>query len=311
MAYQAPPRSRKKGMGILSGVLLARLIPFVVLPICGITTCVACAKVRTDKPSDDASRAADGANQPPVSLPQPIGLSGTPAPPPTPEVVQTGPRSLWDAYQKNEVGADNSFRGKRLRLGGVVHDVKKDAFNSIVVDIAATVATPGGALHGPGTITCRFGDEWSQQIGAIERGQLLGLECNGRGMTLGTPQLDDCSVTWTQPKDLEPFAAVLGPSYELCLLAPEDIARVRKILVDGKLVDGGPLSARKRGELAQVDGVRQAASDALSKAGVDPLPCEHPAIWIFKGCDGMGQGTAPQCSSELVKLTWKHIHVQK
>jgi hypothetical protein len=41
-----------------------------------------------------------------------------------------------DAYQKTEVGADNSFRGKRIRLGGVVHDIKKDTFNIIVVDIA-------------------------------------------------------------------------------------------------------------------------------------------------------------------------------
>ena len=262
MAYQAPPRSRKKRIGILSRVLPARFILFVVLPICGIATCVACAKARTDKPSDDASRAADGANQPPVSLPQPIGLSGTPAPPPPPEVVQTGPRSLWDSYQKNEVGADNSFRGKRLRLGGVVYDVKKDAFNTIVVDIAATVPTPS-ALHGPGMINCRFGDEWSQQIGVLERGQLLGLECNGRGMVLGTPQLDDCSVTWTQPKDLEPLAAVLAPSYELCIIAPEVVTRIRKILVDGKLLDGGPLSASKRAELAQLDGIRQATSANL------------------------------------------------
>ena len=69
---QPPP---KKGSGVFSGVLLALIVFFVVLPIGGIVTCVVCVKIRADKPGASASEAPRA--PPPTETEPPDGLSGT------------------------------------------------------------------------------------------------------------------------------------------------------------------------------------------------------------------------------------------
>ena len=47
----------------------------------------------------------------------------------------------------------------------------------------------------------------------------------------------------------------------------------------------------------------------MTKAGVDPLPASIRRSGFSEAATAWSRIT-PQCSSELVKITWKHIHVQ-
>lgn len=245
--------------------------------------------------------------------PAPPSPSSSPRPPPpsprSPEVsreesrpkdvVQTGPISIWEAYQRNEVGADNQFRDRRLKLGALVRDIRKDALNSIVVELATSPA--GGAIH------ARFANEWAQEVGQLERGQLVSLECTGRGLVLGTPQLADCGVVWRQPSPAKDFALLVAASYELCLIEAT-LPKLLAVLDAGALPDGGPVPKGALKFLANAEIAKRDSVAALERTRADRLPCDHAALAFLHTCDGTDRKTVPVCGSSFLAETWKHIH---
>lgn len=225
---------------------------------------------------------------------------------------------MWDAYAKNEVGADNVYLGKRVQLVGLVGEIMKDALNNIIVEIEAFDPPEvdrndfRAALNAQkkGFIVAQFGDGWAKAIGGIERGQILGMECTGGGLHLGSPVLKNCDVTWTQPADLERFVQVLAPSYELCVV-PTVGEKIFAVLDAGQMPDGGPLSQNIRDWPKLAAEVNEHDRDALARLGLKALPCEHPAMLLFGGCDGEKKDSAPQCKSELITKTWPYIYKGK
>lgn len=254
--------------------------------------------------------------------PQPAAVPTNPAPAaPAEPSFSAGPKTVWDAYRKNEVGADNRYLRKRGRLLGMVHDIRKDPLNTIVVDLAATKEGAGAArsrprervaqlAHGGGVLSCRFGDEAAEAIGELERSMLVALDCTGRGMSLGTPQFADCALVWRQPDDVEPFAIQAAASYETCLLDKLDLGAMRASIAANKLPDGGALSPQTRKFATTVERVSADARAALAKLQREALPCDHPMLKILRGCDGATRDDGPHCSSPLFKLTWKHVHTE-
>jgi hypothetical protein len=45
------------------------------------------------------------------------------------EAIEISPQALFSAYESNEVKADNTYKGKMVRLTGTVDDIGKDLFD--------------------------------------------------------------------------------------------------------------------------------------------------------------------------------------
>ena len=133
------------------------------------------------------------------------------APPPEPELAVTA-MSLLDAYQANEVRADDNYRGKVLRVWGRVARIGKDVTDSPLLELTAREYTP---------VVARFDN--GDSLSSLMRGQAVLVRCRGSGMTVGSPMLDGCIL------DLEPPATPGG-------FIP-DPGRAQKVTIDlaGKL----------------------------------------------------------------------------
>lgn len=208
-----------------------------------------------------------------------------------PPEVRTGPMTLWEEYAKNEVGADNKYRDRRLRLTAVVRGIRKDAFNQIILELAATPKR--GEIH------ARFADSWALKIGDLERQELVGLKCTGRGLVLGVPQLADCSLEWSQPKDTEAFAHRVWVSYSACAF---DQPGLRDLIRDGHGPDGGAVPSDV---LRQLRGVAK-ETDAEIARGLERLPCDDDAVRVTANCDG-DWTASPQCQTPLMKLVKREL----
>lgn len=223
--------------------------------------------------------------------------------------VLTGPVTLWSAYAKNEVGADNDYRGKRLKLVAMVAAIRKDALDTIVVDIAASAPStderqdPFAGLIHKQVIEARFADGWAKTVGTFERGDIAAIECTGMGLRMGVPMLNSCVVLWSQPRDTAAFAQLLGVSYEMCL-----IERIRERVVGdpldgGRLVDGKEIQPQFLKFWSQLKQRAYEDEAFLDRPGVQKVPCDHPAMILMDVCDKKGSTkTSPQCSAELTKL---------
>lgn len=240
---------------------------------------------------------------------------------PQPEVKATGPVSIWTAYKRNEVGADNQFKAKRLRLIAAVADISKDALDHIVVSLEAEPpednAEPKSELlremmkRAPrtgGTISARFEDEWAQQVGEIERGDVVDVECTGRGLHLGVPVLDDCALKWAQPRQIEPLAHQLGRTYELCLV-DKYLPAILERLDAGTSLDGGPLPRDARSWFAKFKSMEEEDRKDLDRSKLDRLPCDHPALVLMKSCDeDKSSSKYPQCATKLYLAARDYVH---
>jgi tRNA_anti-like len=89
-------------------------------------------------------------------------------------------------YQANEVAADEKYKGKRLRVVGILASIDKDAFDNIILRIKAD-----GALLG---VMATVKDSEKPKVVKLAKEQGVVVECKGGGMVMGTPTLDDCTV---------------------------------------------------------------------------------------------------------------------
>lgn len=116
-----------------------------------------------------------GANTPPES-PKPQ----------EPEMIKVSARKLWSDYQANEVRADRKYRGKQLKVAGSVNCVTKDVFGHVFVGLEAE--NPYMPVHAYVT---------SDEIGkteALSKGNKVTVACEGAGMMVGSPMLQDCII---------------------------------------------------------------------------------------------------------------------
>ena len=96
---------------------------------------------------------------------------------------------LWDEYCKNEVSADDAYKGKYLKLTGTIEDISAD----MLTDDPCIVLSSGDSLGLYG-IQCFFTDEESRDaIGQLEDGQEITIigKCTGRNIVV---QLTTCKL---------------------------------------------------------------------------------------------------------------------
>lgn len=213
--------------------------------------------------------------------------------------VQVGPVTLLEEYQRNELAADDRFLDKRLRMIGLVAEIRKDAFGEPVVELSARSAY---------TVHLRFSETSLSKLAQLWKGQLVGVECTGKGMVLGTPQLAKCVLGWAEPTDVEPIATQATASYEICTIENYD-ASYKAALEAGHRADGGVLPSKQHVEKLKrvAAGVRAGAERDLTKLGLPRLPCDHILVAVMSRCDE-DDGRTPQCKAKIVKAMSKHFH---
>jgi hypothetical protein len=96
---------------------------------------------------------------------------------------------LFDDYHRNEVAADERYKGKLVRVVGVVQSLDKDAFDNIVVRLQTSNQFQ--------SVMASMKDAEKSKVASMTKGQAASLECRGRGMVIGSPSLGDCTVLGT------------------------------------------------------------------------------------------------------------------
>lgn len=98
--------------------------------------------------------------------------------------IEVENRKLWNDYEANEVAADDAYKGKRLKVTGVVASIDKNVTNDVVI----TLASPNEFMN----TMAAMEDSESKKAAALKKGAKIVLVCEGNGRIVGTPSLADC-----------------------------------------------------------------------------------------------------------------------
>lgn len=94
-------------------------------------------------------------------------------------------KQLFEDYQKNEVSADDKYKGKLLKVSGTVHSIDKDAFDNMILRLA----TPNQFM----SVAATMNVSEKAKLGQMAKGQAATVQCTGGGMVIKSPILKDCS----------------------------------------------------------------------------------------------------------------------
>jgi hypothetical protein len=91
---------------------------------------------------------------------------------------------LFLDYHRNEVAADQKYRGRRLLVTGVVTSVNKDFTDKVYLMLGTSTMFMGvHAILEPSEVA---------RAGELSKGKEVTVLCSGGTMIVGSPMLDDC-----------------------------------------------------------------------------------------------------------------------
>ena len=105
-------------------------------------------------------------------------VSQAPKTKPTIQVMKVNIRDILSAYEGNEVGADNKYKGKIIEVTGRVSAVKKDLFDNLYVTLGT------GAQFQIPEIQAFFDDSMNSQLGQLRKGSNLTVICRVDGLMM-------------------------------------------------------------------------------------------------------------------------------
>jgi hypothetical protein len=149
------------------------------LAVCVLAVCViACDSSTNKNSSPPATPAATGQATPPANQ----GATVSAAPAATPAAIHVkGPDLLRD-YRKNEVAADDKYKGKLVEVDDIVSDIQAGALSGAWLNLS------GGSLR------AGFEDAEKGPVAKLQKNQRVTVVCTCNGLTLGTLFLRDCSL---------------------------------------------------------------------------------------------------------------------
>jgi uncharacterized protein len=121
------------------------------------------------------------ATQVKTQTPENTAPVAAPPPAPSPSFQQVTAPELYAAYHDNEVAADQKYKGRALRIRGIVGSISKDIFDKPYVTLLA-----GSQFD---TVQLQFGDTSNEQLAKLRKGMNIEVTCRGRGMVIGIPVL--------------------------------------------------------------------------------------------------------------------------
>ena len=92
------------------------------------------------------------------------------------QLPEVSARQLIAAYDANEVSADATYKGKTIKINGLVNDVKKDLSGSLYVLIGT------GADFELTAVQAYFEDEKANQLAQLKKGQRITVVCEVTGL---------------------------------------------------------------------------------------------------------------------------------
>ncbi|KVZ38636.1 OB-fold protein [Burkholderia ubonensis] len=103
------------------------------------------------------------------------------------EKVSVTASALFAAYEKNEVAADQKYKGKALSVSGTIQSIDKDAFDNIVVKLRSSNEFM--------PVNAYLSKEHEALAASLEKGKKVTWTCEGDGRLIGSPMLRDCTPT--------------------------------------------------------------------------------------------------------------------
>lgn len=103
---------------------------------------------------------------------------------------------LYNDYQRNEVSADEKYKGKTLLVTGVVGGINKDYADKAYIKLS----TDNMFM----SVMARLQAGEVSRASQLSKGQWVVVECVGHGMVAGSPMLSKCVITDNQQSKKEP-----------------------------------------------------------------------------------------------------------
>jgi hypothetical protein len=95
--------------------------------------------------------------------------------------------TLLSAYEKNELSADNTYKGKRIKTSGTVDSIAKDFLD----DPYMTVGT-GKDFEIP-QVHCHLTKEAAEKAAKLSKGATVTIQGEVKGLTMNV-RLDECTI---------------------------------------------------------------------------------------------------------------------
>ena len=100
--------------------------------------------------------------------------------------IDTTAINMFNAYNRNEMAADQEYTGRRIRVAGIVSDISSTYDNTAQVSLETdnqfmSVKTSGDR-------------EFDAKAAQLYKGQSIRMTCIGAGEVMGMPVLDNCVI---------------------------------------------------------------------------------------------------------------------
>lgn len=102
--------------------------------------------------------------------------------------LETKASTMLNTYEQNEVRADAIYKGKVLKVTGIVHSISSDLNDDAVVHLA-----PKGDEYAFTSVHAHGDRNFHNQVINLTKGTMITIICIGDGEIIGSPQLKDCS----------------------------------------------------------------------------------------------------------------------
>lgn len=100
--------------------------------------------------------------------------------------VDTTAENILNAYNRNEVAADQEYTGRNIRVAGIVTEISSAYDNSAQVSLGD---------NGSYKTVQAFGDEaFNAKAARLTKGQNVSMTCVGNGEVIGMPMLNECVI---------------------------------------------------------------------------------------------------------------------
>ncbi len=96
-------------------------------------------------------------------------------------------KAITDEYKRNEVAADEKYKGKVVQISGTIGEIGKNAFDQMSVSVKADA-------DGFSDLMAAFDDEQKSQLLPLKTGQSIKLQGEVTGFILGSVALSGCKI---------------------------------------------------------------------------------------------------------------------
>lgn len=165
------------------------------------------------------------------------------APLPEEPLAEFSAQEIFDAYQRNEVAADDQFKHKKFIIYGQLDSISKDFTDDVVL----TLSTSNMFMD----VHAYIVESDFSAAARLEKGQAIRLTCSGAGMTLGSPIVRDCQI-------LKAKKAKKSAKTEAVYVPPVDEESVYQ--------DNSQAANDIQPDAQAIEDAREAASDAADAA---------------------------------------------